>query len=97
MPEPNTFLRFKNFPHSEKVPFVVYADTEALIKEMHNCDPDPNKSYTKKYQKHEPISFTYYIKCFDNNVCEPILRTYTKETRRRGRDGCVYKMVRGRR
>ena len=42
MPEPNTFLRFKNFPHSEKVPFVVYADTEALIKEMHNCDPDPN-------------------------------------------------------
>ena len=32
MPEPGTFLRFKNFPHSEKVPFVVYADTEALIK-----------------------------------------------------------------
>ena len=80
MPEPNTFLRFKNFPHSEKVTFVVYADTEALIKEMHNCDPDPNKSYTKKYQKHEPVSFTYYIKCFDNSVCEPILRTYTKAT-----------------
>ena len=79
MPEPNTFLKFKNFPHSEKVPFVVYADTEALIKEMHNCDPNPNKSYTKKCQKHEPVSFSYYIKCFDNNVCEPILRTYTKE------------------
>ena len=79
MPEPNTFLRFKNFPHSEKVPFVVYADTEALIKEMHNCDPNPNKSYTKKYQKHEPVSFSYYIKCFDNNVRKPILRTYTKE------------------
>ena len=47
MPEPGTFLKFKNFPHSEKVPFVVYADTEALIKEIHNCDPNPNKSYTK--------------------------------------------------
>ena len=80
MPEPGTFLRFKNFPHSEKVPFVVYADTEALIKEIHNCDPNPNKSYTKKYQKHEPVSFSYYIKCFDNSVCEPILRTYTKTT-----------------
>ena len=80
MPEPGTFLRFKNFPHSEKVPFVVYADTEALIKEIHNCDPNPNKSYTKKYQKHEPISFSYYIKCFDNKVCKPILRTYTKST-----------------
>ena len=80
MPEPGTFLRFKNFLHSEKVPFVVYADTEALIKEIHNCDPNPNKSYTKKYQKHEPVSFSYYIKCFDNSVCEPILRTYTKTT-----------------
>ena len=79
MPEPYTYLQFKNFPNSEKVPFVVYADFEALIKEMDNCNPDPNKSYTKKYQKHEPISFRYYIKCFDNNVCEPILRTYTRE------------------
>ena len=80
MPEPGTYLKFKNFPHSEKVPFVVYADTEALIKDIHNCDPNPNKSYTKKYQKHEPVSFSYYIKCFDNKVCEPILRSYTKET-----------------
>ena len=80
MPEPGTYLTFKNFLHSEKVPFVVYADTEALIKELHNCDPNPNKIYTEKYQKHEPVSFSYYIKCFDNSVCEPILRTYTKST-----------------
>ena len=79
MPEKGTYLKFKNFVHSEKVPFIVYADTEALIKEMYNCDPDPNKSYTKKHQKHEPISFSYYIKCFNNNVCTPILRTYTRE------------------
>ena len=78
MPEPGTFLRFKNFLHSEKVPFVVYADTEALIKEIHNCDPNPQKSYTKKYQKHEPVSFSYYIKCFDNSVYKPMLRKYTK-------------------
>ena len=77
MPEKGTFLRFKNFLHSEKFPFVVYADMESLIKNMDNCDPNPNKSYTKKYQKHEPISFTYYIKCFNDSVSEPILRTYT--------------------
>ena len=80
MPEKGTMLNFKNFPHSEKVPFIIYADTEALIKEMHNCDPNPQNSYTKKYQKHEAVSFSYYIKCFDNSVCEPILRTYTKTT-----------------
>ena len=47
MPPAGTFLRFKNFVHSEKVPFIVYADFESLIKNMDNCDPDPNKSYTK--------------------------------------------------
>ena len=78
MPEPGTYLRFKNFPHSEKVPFVVYSDTEALIKDIHNCNPNPDKSYTKKYQKHEPVSFSYYIKCFDDRVCEPIKRKYTR-------------------
>ena len=80
MPEKGTMLHFKNFHHSEKVPFIVYADLEALIKEMHNCDPNPQNSYIKKYQKHEAVSFSYYIKCFDDSVCEPILRTYTKTT-----------------
>ena len=61
MPPQNTYLRFKNFHHSEKAPFAVYADFESLIKPLDNCNPDPNKSYTKKYQKHEPISFSYYI------------------------------------
>ena len=80
MPEKGTMLKFKNFPHSEKVPFIIYADTEALIKEMHNCDPNPQNSYTKKYQKHEAVSFSYYIKCFDDSVYKPTLRTYTKTT-----------------
>ena len=78
MPQQGTFLRFKNFLHSEKTPFAVYADFESLIKPMDNCDPDPNKSYTKKYQKHEPISFSYYILCSINGVYKPILRKYTK-------------------
>ena len=78
MPQQGTFLRFKNFLHSEKAPFVVYADFESLIKPMDNCSPDPNKSYTKKYQKHEPTSFTYYIIFSIDGVHKPILRKYTK-------------------
>ena len=78
MPPPGTYLRFKNFLHSEKAPFAIYADFESLIKPMHNCDPDPNKSYTKKYQKHEPISFSYYINSSIKGVYEPVLRKYTK-------------------
>ena len=78
MPPQNTFLRFKNFRYSEKAPFAIYADFESLIKPLDNCDPDPNKSYTKKYQKHEPISFCYYIECFDNSLCKEIFNDNTK-------------------
>ena len=78
MPPPGTYLRFKNFLHSEKAPFAVYADFESLIKPMDNCDPDPNKSYTKKHQKHKPISFSYYILCSIYGVYKSILRKYTK-------------------
>ena len=77
MPPQNTYLRFKNFLYSEKAPFAVYADFKSLIKPLDNCDPDPNKSYTKKYQKHEPISFSYYI-AVNGVFFKPILRKYTK-------------------
>ena len=79
MPEKGTMLMFKHHERSEKLPFIIYADTEVLIKEMQNCDPNPQNSYTKKYQKHEPISFSYYIKSFDDNVYESKLRKYTGE------------------
>ena len=79
MPPPNTYLGFKNFLYSEKAPFAIYADFESKIIEMDNCDPDPNKSYTKKYQKHEPVSFCYYIKSFNESVYESRIRSYTKE------------------
>ena len=80
MPPSGTYLRFKNFLHSEKAPFAIYADFESKIIEMDNCNPDPNKSYTKKYQKHEPVSFCYYIKSFNESVYESRIRSYIKET-----------------
>ena len=78
MPPPGTFLRFKNFLHSEKAPFVIYADFESLIKSIDNCAPNPNKSYTNKIQKHKPISFCYYILCSIDGVYKPVLRKYTQ-------------------
>ena len=78
IPPAGTFLRFKNFLHSEKAPFVIYADFECLVKPMHNCKPNPNKSYTHKYQKHEPTSLKYYIKSFNEDVYKSRKRGYIK-------------------
>jgi len=61
-------LRFKNYKRSMKVPFIVYADFEAFAKPVHTCQPNPEHSYTKQYQKHIPSSFCYYIKCFDDTI-----------------------------
>ena len=75
--EKGTMLKYKNHHRSENVPFIIYADFESYIKPLQSCDPNPESSYTKQYQKHEPSSFCYYIKCFDDKIYEPKLVSYT--------------------
>ena len=77
LPKKSTMLEFKNYHRMEKVPFLVYADFESFIKSLDTCELNPEGSYTNQYQKHEPSSFCYYIKCFDNEVYEPKLVSYT--------------------
>ena len=79
MPKPDTFIKFKNYLHGEKAPFAIYADFESILKPLETCKPDPNNSYTLKYQKHEPLSFVYYIKSFNESVYKSTLRKYIKE------------------
>ena len=77
LPKKGTILKFINYHRGEKVPFIVYVDFECNTKTIQSCDPDDKSSYTKQYQKHEPISLFYYIKCFDDEVYKPKLVSYT--------------------
>ena len=79
LPKKGTMLKFINYHRSEKVPFIIYADFECFIKPIQLCDPDDKSSYTTQYQKHEPSSFCYYIKCFDDEIYKPKLVSYTGE------------------
>ena len=79
-PEVGTTLKFKNYNRSMRVPFIVYADFESFIKPIDTCEPNPKNSYTKQYQKHTPSSFSYYIKCFDDEVYSQNPVTYTAST-----------------
>ena len=79
MPAPDSFIKFKNYLYSERAPFAIYADFESILKPLDTCEPNPNKSYTHKYNKHEPVSFVYYIKSFNENVYKSTLRSYIKE------------------
>ena len=71
LPKKGTMLKFINYHRGEKVPFIVYADFECFIKSIQLYNPDDKSSYTKQYQKHEPSSFCYYIKCFHDEVYKP--------------------------
>ena len=71
---------FKKHFKSQNVPFVVYADFESFTKPISSSQPDPKESYTKKYQKHEPSGFCYYIKCFDDSVYSQDPVIFTKES-----------------
>jgi len=66
LPKPDTKTKFQNYNRSMRVPFVIYADFESFIKPISTCQPDPRKSYTNKYQKHKPCSFSYKIVCSGN-------------------------------
>ena len=55
--EKNNVLKFENFHKQQAVPFVIYADFEAITKKIHGCQPVEDKSYTEAYQKHEDCGY----------------------------------------
>src|SRR6218665_1065219 len=68
LPTPGSVIRFSKHGRSMRDPWVVFADFESFIKPIDTCQPDPQVSYTNKYQHHTPSSFCYYIKCFDDSL-----------------------------
>ena len=80
MPTKNTILNFQHHYKKLPIPFVVYADFECFTKPINSCQPNPNKSYTQEYQKHEPSGYCLYLKGLDGikDKYKPIV--YTKKS-----------------
>ena len=76
----NSILKFKHHFKKLPLPFIIYADFECFTIPVNCCQPNPEKSYTKTYQKHEPSGFCLYLKSLDgmNTNFKPIV--YTKKT-----------------
>lgn len=65
MPKTGSTVQFKNFHKQLPAPFVIYADFEAITeKVLDTCQPDSNKFYTDKYQKHTACSYGYKLVCY---------------------------------
>ena len=57
----NNKLEFNNFHKQLPMPFVIYADFEAITEKIHGCQPNDDKSYTETYQKHVDCSYGYKV------------------------------------
>ena len=72
--EENNVLKFENFFKQQAVPFVIYADFEAITENIQGCSPKDDKSYTEAYQKHKDCGYGYKLVCCYNDKPIPIFR-----------------------
>ena len=73
MPEKGDKVFFKNYHKQLPVPFVIYADFEALTEKIQGCQPNNEKSYTETYQKHTDCGYGYKVVCcYDDKYSKPV-------------------------
>ena len=71
--EGEDILKFNNFHKQQAVPFVIYADFEAITKKVQGCKPNDDKSYTEAYQTREDCSYGYKVVCcYDDKYSKPV-------------------------
>ena len=58
-------IQFKNIQHMMKAPYVIYADTESIVKPTDNPNTDTNTTQTSE---HIPCSFAYTVVRSDGRV-----------------------------
>ena len=66
-------LKYTNHHKQQAVPFVIYADFEAITEKIQGCQPNNDKSYTEAYQKHTDCGYGYKVVCrYDDKYTKPI-------------------------
>ena len=67
MPKEHEKIKYLPGEKSLKVPFIIYADLECLLKKVRSCQNDLENTYTEKKAKHKPSGHTWCSICsFDN-------------------------------
>ena len=73
MPEEGDEVHFRNHHKQLPVPFVIYADFEAITEKVDSCQPSDKKSYTEAYQKHTDCGYGYKVVCcYDDEYSKPV-------------------------
>ena len=70
-------MTFTNYHKQMKVPYVVYADFECVLRKIQTCEPSNERSFTVKTEKHEPCGLSYVVARSDGMAYGPF--TYRGE------------------
>ena len=87
MPEEGKdYVRFENHHRRLQVPFVIYADFEAITQKVHGCKKSMDRSYTEAYQNHIDCGYGYKVVCcYDDK--------YTKDVKLYRGEGSVKRFL----
>ena len=73
MPEKGSTVKFNNFHKQLPVPFVIYADFEAITQKIHGCQANDDKSYTEACQRYTDCLYGYKVVCcYDDKYSKPV-------------------------
>ena len=73
LPEKSSKIEFNNFYKQLPVPFVIYADFEAIAQKINGCQLNDDKSCTEAYQKHIDCGHGYKVVCcYDDKYSKPV-------------------------
>ena len=61
--EDNEILKYNHGQKSMKVPFIIYADMESLLKQIVTCHNDPKNSSTSQINLHTACGYSLFADC----------------------------------
>ena len=78
IPERNDILKFNNLYKRMKVPFVMYADFEAIIKKIDDCSKTNTRNYLHLFYIYFYIcsTFVLFVSLFVSFVLHPLILTH---------------------
>ena len=85
----NNIIKYNQGEKSIKLPFVVYADLECLLKKISTCQNNPNESSTTEINKHTPSGYSLFTNCsfyksknkFNNYRGKDCMKKFCKDLR----------------
>jgi len=78
-PKKGSAITFKNYHKQLPVPFVIYADFEAITQTIDSCQLNDENSFSERYQKYKDCGYGYKLVCCYDDKYSKTIQFYKDE------------------